>query len=173
MVPKMCYILAPHVPTPSDVADRMLQIAALTDEDVVYDLGCGDGRIVIAAAKGYGARGVGVDIEPYWVEQSLANAQAAKVSALVRFEHQDAMSVDLRAATVITLYLMHWSMQLLAPLIVERANLGTRVVSHNFAVEGWEPVRMESFTDARGDTHRLYLWIIGPHVTPRLGPARV
>jgi SAM-dependent methyltransferase len=164
------YILAPHVPTPSDVVDRMLLLAAITHTDVVYDLGCGDGRVVIAAAKDYGARGVGVDIEPYWIEQSWANAQVVGVSALVRFEHQDALSVDLESATIIALYLVHWSMQLLAPTLVGRARRGTRVVSHNYAVEGWEPVRRELFTDVRGDTHSLYLWIVGPNATPAREP---
>lgn len=165
MPPNVRYLLAPHVPTPDEVIDRMLRLAAITDKDVVYDLGCGDGRIVIAAAQRCGARGVGVDIESYWVEQSQIAAQAAGVGALVRFEQQDALNVDLRPATVITLYLVHWSTQLLAPLLLERANLGTRIVSHNYPVEGWEPVQTDSFVDAQGNVHHLYLWVIGQQTT--------
>ena len=169
-MPNARHILAPFVPTPSDVVDRMLLLAAISDTDVVYDLGCGDGRVVIAAAKNYGARGVGIDIEPHWVEQSRANAQAAGVSALAQFEHQDALSVDLASATVITLYLVDWSMQLLAPLLLDHAPPGARVVSHNYAFAGWKPAHKEAFTDAQGNPHTLYLWRVGSDARSLPGP---
>jgi|SRR6185436_5323146 len=161
MMPKERHILAPYVATPYEVVDRMLELAEVTAEDVVYDLGCGDGRIVVEAAKRYGARGVGVDIEPYWIEQARGNAQAAGVEALVRFEDADALEVDLGQATVIMLYLVPWSMQRVGTLLAERAHAGTRVVSHNFEVEGWVPERTASMTDEEGSSHKLYLWVIG------------
>src|SRR6267143_474680 len=95
------YILAPYVATPADVVDRMLRLAEVTNKDLVYDLGCGDGRMVIAAAKDFGARGVGVDIEPYWIEESMRKAKKAGVEHLTTFRVEDAMSVDLSPASVV------------------------------------------------------------------------
>jgi SAM-dependent methyltransferase len=153
------YILAPFVPTPPDVVDRMLQLGEVTSRDTVYDLGCGDGRIIIAAARKYGARGVGVDIEPYRVAESQSNAEAAGVEQLVTFKHQDAMTVDLSGATVVMVYLVHWSTEKLRPIIAKTAREGTRIVSHNFGMGDWPPIRTQAFTDEAGDTHNLYLWV--------------
>jgi SAM-dependent methyltransferase len=153
-------ILAPFVPTPFEVVERMLQLGEVTSDDIVYDLGCGDGRIVIAAARQTGARGVGVDIEPYRVSESQSNAQAAGVEHLVAFKEQDAMSVDLSEATVIMLYLVHWSTAKLRPIIIETAKAGTRVVSHNFGMGDWTPTRTENFSDSVGTGHTLYLWVV-------------
>jgi len=108
-------ILAPFMPTPHEVVERMLRLAAVTSKDMVYDLGCGDGRIPIAAARDFGARGVGFDIEPYRVAESHANAKKAGVEHLVEFRLQDAQTVDLSPASVVTLYLVQWSMLRLAP----------------------------------------------------------
>jgi SAM-dependent methyltransferase len=155
------YILAPFVPTPPDVVDRMLQLGEVTSQDSVYDLGCGDGRIIIAAAKKCGARGVGLDIEPYRVAESQSNAQAAGVEQLVTFKHQDAMTVDLSEATVVMIYLVHWSTEKLLPIIAKAARAGTRVISHNFGMADWTPIRTEEFRDKGGETHTLYLWIVG------------
>src|SRR6188472_3448338 len=96
--------LAPFVATPTDVVDRMLRLAAVTRRDTVYDLGSGDGRIVIAAAKTFGARGVGIEIDPVLVAQATANAQAAGVADRVSFRREDAMAADVSGATVVTLY---------------------------------------------------------------------
>jgi cyclopropane fatty-acyl-phospholipid synthase-like methyltransferase len=161
------YILAPFVPTPEDVVERMLQLAEVTSRDVVYDLGCGDGRIIITAATKYGARGVGVDIEPYWVAESRANAKKAGVDHLVTFSLQDAMTVDLSAATVVMLYLVHWSTAKLQPIIKRQVKPGTRVVSHSFMGD-WTPVKTETFTDASGSVRRLYLWIVDDGVRPEV-----
>src|SRR4029434_6355086 len=98
--------LAPYVPTPQEVVDQMLSLAEVTSKDVVYDLGCGDGRIPITAAQKYGARAIGVDIEPQRITESNANAKAAGVEKLVTFSLQDAMTVDVSDATVVTLYLL-------------------------------------------------------------------
>jgi SAM-dependent methyltransferase len=155
------YILAPFVPTPSAVVERMLQLGRVTSQDVVYDLGCGDGRIIIAAAKNCGARGVGLDIEPYRVTESQSKAQAAGVEHLVTFKHQDAMTADLSAATVVMLYLVHWSTEKLRPLIAKTARAGTRIISHNFRMGDWTPIKTEEFADESGNTHTLYLWIVG------------
>ena len=153
-------ILAPYVPTPHDVVERMLQLANITNQDVVYDLGCGDGRIVITAATKYGARGVGVDIEPHWVNESLSNAQAANVEHLVTFSHQDAMTTDLSPATVVVLYLVHSSTAKIQPIIRRQVKPGTRIVSHSFGADDWEPMKVEKFTDSSGSVRKLYLWVV-------------
>ena len=112
--------LAPFVPTPQDVVDRMLDLAGITENDVVYDLGCGDGRIVITAAQRYGARGVGVDIDPQRIAESNANAERAGVSHLVRFVQEDALEVDVSEASVVTLYLLSSSNAKLRPILTEQ-----------------------------------------------------
>lgn len=150
--------LAPYVSTPADVVDRMLALAAVTQKDVVYDLGCGDGRIVIAAAKKYGARGVGVDIDPERVAESQANARKAGVDRLVSFVEQDALTVDLSKATVVTLYLLSASNLKLRPILTRQLAPGSRIVSHAFSMGDWEPAKVEQFEDARGINRTLYLW---------------
>lgn len=137
----------------------MLRLAEVTNTDLVYDLGCGDGRIVIAAAKDFGARGVGVDIEPYWIEESRRNAKTAGVEHLTTFNVEDAMSVDLSPASVVMLYLVEWSVGKLKPIIESTAKPGARVVSHCFGTENWTPAKFETFVDVNGQTRNLYLWI--------------
>ena len=154
------YILAPFVPTPQDVVDRMLQLAEVTSDDVIHDLGCGDGRIVITAAKKYGARGFGVDIEPYWVAESESNARAAGVEHLVTFKLQDALTVDTSPATVVMLYLVHWSTLKLRTMLTKDMKPGTRIVSHSFDMGDWPPVKMEAFIDEGGNARTIYLWIV-------------
>jgi SAM-dependent methyltransferase len=150
--------LAPYVPTPQDVVDRMLNLAEVTDKDTVYDLGCGDGRIVITAAKAFGAHGVGVDIDPQRLEESRANAKAAGVESLVRFEQQDAMAVDVSPATVVTLYLLSSSNLKLRPILTKQLKPGARIVSHAFTMGDWPPLKTDAFTDAHGAPRTLYLW---------------
>jgi SAM-dependent methyltransferase len=154
------YILAPFVPTPLDVVERMLQLGKVTSQDTVYDLGSGDGRILIAAAKKYGSRGIGVDIEPYRVAESQSNAVAAGVEDLVTFKHQDALTVDVSTATVVMIYLVGWSTEKLQPIIAKTARVGTRIISHNFGMAGWTPIKTEKFTGEDGKEHTLYLWIM-------------
>jgi SAM-dependent methyltransferase len=153
--------LAPFVPTPHDVVDRMLLLAEVTPADTVYDLGCGDGRIVVAAAQKYGARGVGVDIQPGMMEMTLENIAQAGVSDLVEFRMQDAQTVDLRPATVITLYLVQWSTARFEPIILRTCAPGTRIVSHSFAMATWIPEKVEQFNDAEGHSRTLSLWRVG------------
>jgi ribosomal protein L11 methylase PrmA len=138
----------------------MLELAQTGGDDFVIDLGCGDGRIPIAAASKYGARALGVDVEPYRIAESNANARLAGVESLVGFQLQDAASVDLSAATVITLYLVQWSTFRLQSRILSQAKPGTRVVSHSFHMKKWKPARVEEMTDAEGQSHTLFLWVV-------------
>jgi SAM-dependent methyltransferase len=158
--------LAPYVPTPADVVDRMLTLAKVGPADVVYDLGCGDGRIVIAAASKFGARGVGIDIDAGLVKQAEANAAAAGVEGRVRFAVQDAMTVDVSDATVVTLYLLSASNVKLRPILTRQLRRGARIVSHNFAIGDWEPDTVDTFKDVGGATRTLYLWMADGKVRP-------
>ena len=154
--------LAPFVPTPQEVVDRMLQLAEVTAKDVVYDLGSGDGRLVITAAKAYGARGVGIDIDAARIAESRKNAQDAGVQHLVEFRQQDALTVDVSPATVVTLYLLTEANMKLRPTLQKQLRPGARIVSHQFGMGDWVPTKAETMTDHRGTSRLLYLWIIGP-----------
>lgn len=149
--------LAPFVPTPHDVVERMLALAEVTKNDVVYDLGSGDGRLVIAAAK-RGARGVGIDIDPQRIEESRAAAKAAGVEHLVEFRLQDALEADVSGATVVTLYLLSSSNRKLRPRLTQQLKPGARIVSHQFGMGDWEPAKVDTFTDGNGTGRTLYLW---------------
>lgn len=151
--------LAPYVPTPQDVVDRMLTLAGVTSRDVVVDLGCGDGRIPITAARVYGARGIGVDIDPQRIAEAKANAKAAAVAHLVEFRLQDAMTTDVSGATVITLYLLSSSNLKLRPILTRQLKPGARIVAHNFAMGDWEAEKIETFTDTEGRTRTIYRWM--------------
>lgn len=150
--------LAPYVPTPQDVVDRMLAFAGVTKSDLVVDLGCGDGRIPITAAKTYGARGLGVDIDPQRIAEANANAKAAGVTHLVTFKLQDAMTTDLSEATVLTLYLLSSSNLKLRPIITRQLKPGARIVAHNFAMGDWEAEKIETFRDETGRSRTIYRW---------------
>lgn len=150
--------LAPYQATPADVVDRMLTLARVGPDDVVYDLGCGDGRIVIAAAQKFGARGVGVDIDAGLIGKAEAAARAAGVERRVTFLLQDAMTVDVSDATVVALYLLSASNVKLRPALTRQLRPGARIVSHSFAMGDWEPDVVDSFSDAAGTARTLYLW---------------
>jgi len=150
--------LAPFVPTPDDVVDRMLALAEVTANDVVYDLGSGDGRIVIAAAQQFGARGVGIDIDPQRIAESNANAERAGVRHLVEFIEMDVMEADVSEATVVTLYLLSSSNAKLRPILTRQLPAGARIVSHAFSMGDWEADEIDRFEDERGSTRTLYLW---------------
>jgi SAM-dependent methyltransferase len=158
--------LAPYVPTPQDVVDRMLALAKVTKSDVVYDLGCGDGRIVVTAAKQFGAKGVGVDIDPQRIKESEANAKAAGVQHLVSFKLQDAMTVDVSPATVVTLYLLSASNVKLRPVLTKQLRPGVRIVSHAFTMGDWAPDKTDEFADQNGTMRTLYLWTTDGKVRP-------
>lgn len=149
---------APFVATPPDVVNRMLALARVGASDVVYDLGCGDGRIVIAAARIYGARGVGVDIDPARIDEARENARQAGVEHLVTFRLEDARQTDVSEATVVTLYLVSALNVQLRPRLTAQLRPGARIVSHNFPMGDWEPDRVDVFRSADGQTRTLYLW---------------
>jgi SAM-dependent methyltransferase len=158
--------LAPYVPTPQPVVEKMLSLAQVTADDVVYDLGCGDGRIVITAAKKYGAHAVGVDIDPKRIEESKANAKAAGVEGLVTFIQADAMKVDVSNATVVTLYLLSSSNAALRPILTGQLKPGARIVSHSFKMGDWPPEKSESVTDANGFSRLIHLWTADGKIRP-------
>jgi SAM-dependent methyltransferase len=158
--------LAPYVPTPADVVERMLTLAKVGPRDMVYDLGCGDGRIVIAAAQKFGARGVGVDIDANLINQAEANAKAAGVERRVKFVVQDAMTVDVSDATVVSLYLLSASNVKLRPILTRQLRRGARIVSHSFAMGDWEPDVVDTFRDVNGTSRTLYLWTTDGKVRP-------
>jgi cyclopropane fatty-acyl-phospholipid synthase-like methyltransferase len=145
-----------YVPTPQSVVDAMLALAEVTAADVVYDLGSGDGRIPITAAQRYGARGVGIEIDKRWVDESIDNAKKANVSNRVVFLNQDLFESDISPATVVTLFLMPRMNQRLMPKLKGTLRPGTRVVAHMFDMgQEWPPERTE---DVNGLT--IYLWTI-------------
>ena len=155
----MSRVLAPFVPTPPDVVERMIRLAGVTAADTVYDLGCGDGRVVIAAAL-IGAKGVGVDIDARCVAVARANAERAGVEHLVRFEECDALTIDLAPATVVFLYLLHSSTPFVAAHLLRHVRPGTRIVSHTFAIEFMKPSAVDSFVDAEGTQRAIHMWVV-------------
>ena len=150
--------LAPYVPTPQEVVERMLTLAGVTKADVVFDLGCGDGRIPITAARKYGARGVGVDIDPQRISEAHANAKAAGVTHLVTFKLQDALKTDVSEASVVTLYLLSASNLRLRPILTRQLKPGARIVAHSFGMGDWTPEKADSFIDANGRSRMLFLY---------------
>jgi SAM-dependent methyltransferase len=133
----------PYVPTPPEVVDRMLDIARVKSGDVIYDLGSGDGRIVIQAAKRHGVKGVGIEIDRDLVLKARNNAFKEKVEHLVEFREQDALTVDVSPATVVTLYMLPEFNAKLRPILERQLEPGSRVVSHDYPIEGWVPDKME------------------------------
>ena len=151
----------PYVPTPPEVVEAMLEAANVTKNDVLYDLGSGDGRIVITAAKKYGARGLGIDINPALVAEATLNAEKEKVADKAKFKVGDLFELDLSAATVITLYLLPDLNLRLKPKILA-LKPGTRIVSHAFSMGDWKP---EQTIDVNGRT--VYFWRV-----PKPEPAK-
>lgn len=152
--------LAPFVATPLAVAEKMLELAGVGEDDVVYDLGCGDGRIVILAAQKFGARGVGIDFNPKRIEESLQGAVEAGVDDRTEFRLGDVMKADFSDATVVTVYLLTRSNERLRPLLEEQLRPGTRVVAHNYRVPGWESREVDRKTVELEptDVHILFLY---------------
>ena len=150
--------LAPYIPTPQEVVNRMLELAEVKTTDIVYDLGSGDGRIPITAAKRYGARGVGIDFDPQRIAESNANARREGVTDRVEFILGDALQADVSEATVVTLYLLSSSNIKLRPILTRQLSPGTRIVSHAFDMGDWLADRIEIFKDYRGNPRTLYLW---------------
>jgi SAM-dependent methyltransferase len=149
------------VPTPDDVVDRMLKVAGVTKDDVVYDLGCGDGRIVVTAAKKYGCHGIGYDINPVRVAESKANAKRNGVEHLVTIKEEDIFAVDLSKASVITLYLLPSMNVKLIPQL-QKLKPGSRIVAHDYGFEGKVKPEKTITMVSKEDSveHIIYLWTV-------------
>jgi SAM-dependent methyltransferase len=170
----------PYVPTPENVVAEMLRLAEVNKNDVLYDLGCGDGRIVITAASQLGCRGVGIDIDPQRIKESRKNAARAGMEDRVEFFEMDLFEADISPATVVTLYLLSEVNLRLRPKLLRELRPGTRVVSHDFDMNSWKfdktsfvehrfdgyiPVVDTHIVDNYWDKHHLFLWIIPANVT--------
>ena len=153
-----------YVPTTNDAVEAMLKLADVTSSDTVFDLGCGDGRIVIAAAKQRGARGVGIDIDPGRISESRTNAKKAGVEKRVRFEENDVFEADIHEATVVTLFLLPELNLKLLPKLLRDLKPGTRIVSNTFDMGDWQADKavIVGDPDDHPFSHRLYLWIVPP-----------
>ncbi|MDQ3196602.1 MAG: SAM-dependent methyltransferase [Burkholderiales bacterium] len=145
----------PYVPTPEAVVEKMLDVAKVGPKDILYDLGSGDGRIVITAAKKYGATGVGIDIDPERVAEARANAKAANVTDKVAFREGDLFDMDLSKATVVTLYLLPSINLKLMPKLFDELKPGTRIVSHSFNMGDWKPIKTFDV-----DGRDVHYWVI-------------
>jgi tRNA G37 N-methylase Trm5 len=148
------------VPTPQNVVDRMLELAQLKKGDVLYDLGCGDGRIVVTAAKKYGVKAVGFDIDPQRIKEARENVANNGVGDLVTIRHADIFETDLRPANVVTLYLLPELNVRLMPQL-KQLREGSRIVSHDFDMRGAKPKQVVSVrTDDQEEEHTIYLWTV-------------
>ena len=155
----------PFVTTPPEVVDRMLALAGTLPSDYVVDLGSGDGRIVIAAAKKFGARGLGLELDSKLVAESRVNASAAGVADKAQFVVQDVLRADFSKATVVTVYLLPWLMAQLSPIFLDSLRPGARIVTHAFVFPSWRPDRVEKVRLAvphpsQGDESTIYLWVV-------------
>jgi SAM-dependent methyltransferase len=155
----------PYVPTTEKAVEEMLKLAGVKKTDVVYDLGCGDGRIVVAAAKTFGARGVGIDINPERIKEAKENAKKAGVEHLVRFEENDLFEADIKEATVVTLFLLPQINLKLRPKLMSDLKPGTRVVSNTFDMGDWKPEKEATLGDDddpeySGLSKKFFLWRI-------------
>ena len=157
-----------YVPTSEEAVQAMLALGEVTERDVVCDLGCGDGRIVIAAARMFRARGLGVDVDPELVLQARENAAKAGVEHLVRFEEKDMFDVDLREVTVVTLFLMPNINELLAPKLLAELRPGARILSNTFGIGDWKPDAEATVGEVEDEdhhiSHKLYVWNVRPRV---------
>lgn len=156
----------PYVPTPDEVVARMLIMAGVNGKDFIYDLGSGDGRIVIAAARDYGARGIGYDLNPKRIQESNENARKAGVTDKVRFIQKDLFEADLSGATVVTLYLLPDVNLKLRPKLLDELRPGTRIVSHNYDMGDWKAERYEEIT-VKGTKHYIYRWTVPEKDKPK------
>jgi trans-aconitate methyltransferase len=160
-----------YEPTPHDIAAQMLELAGVKAGDVVYDLGSGDGRIVIAAVRDFGAaRAVGVDLDATLVELAADNAREAAVDDRVSFLHQDLFETDLSPATVVTLYLLPEVNLLLRPKLLQELRPGTRIVSHSHDMGDWRPEQTLKIESSEGTIHSIHLWTVPDEAAPTPAP---
>jgi len=157
---------APFVPTPLPVVERMLELAKVSPGDVVYDLGSGDGRVVITAAQRYGARGVGIELNPVWVRDARRFAEMLGVTDKVTFRIEDLFTTDLHEATVVTLYLYPAMNRKLAPRLLAELKPGARIVSHEYGIGDWPPDHTEEMV-VNGERHRINFWTVPAAGEPR------
>lgn len=148
-----------YIPTPDDAVDAMLELAQVGADDVLYDLGCGDGRLLIRAAQRWGTRGVGIDVDPDRIEQAQASAQAAGVAHLVSLQQGNLYDSDISAATVVALYLLPHLNVRLRPRLLQQLRSGARVVSHQFNMGDWEPDQVLTLIPSEEES-TIYLWTI-------------
>jgi cyclopropane fatty-acyl-phospholipid synthase-like methyltransferase len=148
-----------YIPTPADAVDAMLELAQVGPEDVLYDLGCGDGRLLIRAAQRWGTQGVGIDVDPVRIAQAQANAQTAGVAHLISLTHGNLYDSDISAATVVALYLLPHLNVRLRPRLWQQLQPGARVVSHQFNMGDWEPDRVLTLMPSEEES-TIYLWIM-------------
>ncbi|MGZ8487148.1 MAG: SAM-dependent methyltransferase [Candidatus Binatia bacterium] len=153
--------LAPFDPTPQEVVDRMLRLAAVKPGDVLYDLGAGDGRVVIAAAKKFAVKAVGFEIDPGLVKLARENVRKQGVEHLVEIRQQDFLTADLSLPSVVTLYLSYDGNLTVRPRLMSQLKTGARVVSYTFDMAEWQPKVAENYRDVAGNNHMIYLWEIG------------
>lgn len=153
--------LAPFDPTPQEVVDRMLRLAAVKPGDVLYDLGAGDGRVVIAAAKKFAIKAVGFEIDPGLVKLARENVRKQGVEHLVEIRQQDFLTADLSLPSVVTLYLSYDGNLTVRPRLMSQLKTGARVVSYTFDMAEWQPKVAENYRDVAGNNHMIYLWEIG------------
>jgi SAM-dependent methyltransferase len=154
----------PYVPTPPDVVEAMLNLGGVKKGDIMYDLGCGDGRIVIMAAQKFGATGTGVDIDPERIKEAEENAKQAGVTGRVRFLRMNLFDADFHDATVVTLYLLPEVNLKLRPKLLKELKVGTRIVSHQFDMGEWKPDKQVSM-----DWRTLYLWTVTAQAKAEFG----
>jgi uncharacterized protein (TIGR03000 family) len=158
------------VPTPPDVVWAMIELAGINENDVVYEPGCGDGRIVIAAVKAGARKGIGIDIDPARVAESKANAAAANVGDKVEIRLGDALDIkDLSNATVVFLYMGNEFDLLIRPILWKQLNVGARVVSHRFTMGDWKPDKTVSLSDFGDEEYELHLWTITNEIKEKIG----
>src|SRR5262244_680462 len=150
--------IVPYVPTPQEVVQRMLEMAQVKKGDVVYDLGSGDGMIVVTAAKKYGVKAIGFEIDSERIKESQENIKKAGVGHLVEIRQQDIRTVDLSPASVLTMYLLPEVNLMIRPNIWKQMKPGSRVVSHDFDMGDWKPLKTEHIKDGSTWEHTLYLW---------------
>src|SRR5919107_5696745 len=150
--------IVPYVPTPPEVVERMLELAQVKKGDVLYDLGSGDGRIVVIAAKKYGVRAIGFEIDPERIKESTENIRKAGVGHLAEIRQQDIRTVDLSPASVLTMYLLPEVNLMVRPNIWKQMKPGSRVVSHDFDMGEWKPLKTENMKDSSNWDHTLSLW---------------
>ena len=154
--------VAPYVPMPWHVVDRVIEVAEVSPDDVVYDLGAGDGRILLRAAKNRGARGIGYEINPALVEEARSAIRAAGVQERVEVREGDFFEADLRPATVVTLFLITAAQRQLRPKLLEELRPGTRVACYKWEIPGWNPSKTVT-VPVSGAAHPIYVYRVGSH----------